>query len=188
MEREKINVSDYAQTILEALPRGILLNTRGEKFNAMVIGWGHLGVIWGAPTFAVYVREGRYTKAVLDQTGEFTLSVPLGKPDAQINRVCGSLSGRSVDKAREAGLTLVPARQVKTPAVLEYPLTLECRVLYAQKQALEALPEGIRTVMYPQNVDGTHPMANRDAHTAYIGQIVDAYILRAGADEEAKNT
>ncbi len=186
MERERINVSDYAQAILEALPRGILLNTQAEKFNSMVIGWGHLGVIWSVPTFAVYVREGRYTKGALDRAGEFTVSVPLGQADPEITRVCGSLSGRSVDKAAQARLTLVPGRLVKTPAVLEYPLTLECRVLYAQRQEPANLPEGIRTVMYPQDVDGAHPMANRDAHTAYIGQIVDAYILRAadGAGEQ----
>ena len=182
--REKINLTVYAQAILEALPRGILLNTQGEKFNSMVIGWGHLGVIWNVPTFAVYVRESRYTKAQLDRAGEFTISVPLGKPDAKINRVCGSLSGRNVDKQQEAGLTLVPGELVRTPAVLEYPLTLECKVLYAQKQELSLLPEGIRTVMYPANVDGTHPMANRDPHTAYIGQIVGAYILRPEGGKE----
>ena len=30
----------------------------------------------------------------------------------------------------------------------------------------------------PQDVDGSAPMANRDAHTDYIGQIVSAYIIR----------
>lgn len=60
----------------------------------------------------------------------------------------------------------------------EYPITLECKVLYSQKQDLSAIPENIRKQMYPQDVDGSNPMANRDAHTAYIGQIVDAYIIR----------
>ena len=54
--KEKINVFDYAERITKALPEGILLNTKHEKFNSMVIGWGHLGVIWGLPTFTVYVR------------------------------------------------------------------------------------------------------------------------------------
>ena len=48
---------------------------------------------------------------------------------------------------------------------------------YAQEQDLAAIPEDIRIRNYPQDVDGTNPMANRDAHTAYIGQIVDAYII-----------
>ena len=46
MAKEKIQVAEYASRILTALPRGILLNTQGEKFNSMVIGWGHLGFIW----------------------------------------------------------------------------------------------------------------------------------------------
>lgn len=31
--------------------------------------------------------------------------------------------------------------------------------------------------MYPQDVDGTYPGANRDAHTVYIGEIVAAYMI-----------
>ena len=75
--KESIDVFDYAGKITKTLPEGILLNTRGEKFNSMVIGWGHLGVIWGLPTFTVYVRQSRYTREQLDKTGEFTVSVPL---------------------------------------------------------------------------------------------------------------
>ena len=176
--KEKINVSDYAQHIQEALPRGILLNTMGDKFNAMVIGWGHLGVIWGRRTFVVYVREGRYTKPQLDKTGEFTISIPLEGPDGVINRVCGSLSGRDVDKVKEAGLTLAEPSVIRTPGILEYPITLECRVLYSQELDPAAIPEDIRQRFYPQDVDGSFPMSNRDVHTVYVGEIVDAYILR----------
>ena len=91
--KEKINVFDYSEQIMKALRRGILLNTNGDKFNSMVISWGHFGMIWGEPTFVVYVREHRYTKPQLDKTMEFTLSIPLDKPDPLINKVCGSLSG-----------------------------------------------------------------------------------------------
>ena len=176
--KERINVMDYSNHILAALRHGILLNTCGDKFNSMVIGWGHLGIIWGEETFTVYVREGRYTRGQLDKTREFTLSVPLEKPDPVIGRVCGHMSGRNVDKASEAGLTLADAEKIHTPAVKEYPLTIECRVLYSQKQDLSAIPEDIRRSSYPQDVDSSNPLANRDAHIAYIGKIVDAYILR----------
>ena len=105
--KEKINVFDYSEQIMKALRRGILLNTNGDKFNSMVISWGHFGMIWGEPTFVVYVREHRYTKPQLDKTMEFTLSIPLDKPDPLINKVCGSLSGHHIDKVKEANLTLV---------------------------------------------------------------------------------
>ena len=55
--KEKINVFDYAELITKTLRPGILLNSYGDKFNSMVIGWGHLGVIWGLDTFCVYVRN-----------------------------------------------------------------------------------------------------------------------------------
>ena len=67
--KETINVNDYAARIISAIPKGVLLNTNGDKFNAMVIGWGHLGTLWSRPTFHVYVRQGRYTKGQLDRTG-----------------------------------------------------------------------------------------------------------------------
>ncbi|MBQ6174993.1 MAG: flavin reductase [Clostridia bacterium] len=176
--KEKINVFDYAEHIAKALSRGFLLNTNGDKFNSMVIGWGHLGIVWGRPTFVAYVRAHRYTKAQLDKTREFTLSIPLGGIDPEINRICGSLSGSRIDKVKEAGLKLVEAEKTQTPGIAQYPLTVECRVLYAQEQDLAEIPEDIRRRAYPQDVDSTNPMANRDVHTAYIGEIVDAYIIR----------
>ena len=175
--KQTIQIADYAQTITAALPKGVLLNTMGEKFNAMVIGWGALGTVWSVPTFTVYVRESRYTKTQLDQTGEFTVSIPLHGPIPHIASVCGSKSGRDIDKVSEAGLTLEAPLHIQTPGVKEYPLTLECKVLYAQRQDLNLLPEHIREAMYPQDVDGTFPMANRDPHTAYIGQILGAYLI-----------
>ena len=172
--KEKINPFDYAGLITKALPDGILLNTQGEKFNSMVIGWGHLGVIWGLNTFTVYVRQSRYTKPQLDDTREFTLSVPLtGGLSPEVMKVCGSQSGRDVDKEKAAHLTLVEAESVRTPGILEYPLTLECRVLYRQDQALSDMPEDIVRRFYARGGD------NGDFHTAYIGEIVNAYIIRA---------
>ena len=175
--KHPIDLPAQAQHITEALPRGVLLNTNGDKFNAMVIGWGALGTVWGLPAFTVYVREGRYTRQQIEKTGEFTISVPLDGPDPAINKICGHRSGRDIDKAAEARLTLEPPQATNTPGVKEYPLTLECRLLYAQKQDLRAIPEPIRARMYPQDVDSSNPMANRDAHVAYIGQIVAAYVI-----------
>lgn len=171
--KEKINVFDYAEQLNKALPQGILLNTCGEKFNSMVIGWGHLGTIWGLPTYTVYVRQSRYTKPQLDETKEFTISAPVeGKLDKEVFRVCGSLSGRDVDKEKAAGLTLVAAEEIGTPGIREYPLTLECKVLYQQDQVLEDMPEEIRDRFYRGGSN------EGDFHTAYIGQIVSAYIIR----------
>ena len=176
--KERIEITDYANLITKVLPKGILLNTNGDKFNSMVIGWGHLGTLWGRPTFHVYVRQSRYTKKQLDKTKEFTISVPLDGIDPEINRICGALSGFDIDKEKEAGFSLEPAEKISTPGIRQYPLTIECKVLYVQDQDLSMIPEDICERMYPQNASGTDLMANRDFHTMYVGEIVDAYIIR----------
>jgi flavin reductase (DIM6/NTAB) family NADH-FMN oxidoreductase RutF len=171
MRKEKINVFDYAKEITSVLRPGILLNTNGDKFNSMVIGWGHLGIIWGMETFTVYVRQSRYTKAQIDKTKEFTLSVPVdNKFDKEIIRVCGSLSGNDINKADY--VTLVEPSTNKTPGIKEYPLTLECEVLYSQDQNLDDIPPAVIERYYGKEDD----IGN--FHTAYIGKIVDAYIIR----------
>lgn len=176
--KEKIKITDYANIITEALPKGILLNSQHTKFNSMIIGWGGLGTVWGRPAFTVYVREHRFTKSQLDKTGEFTISVPMDKTIPVIAKVCGTQSGRDVDKEIAANLTLEEPEIIHVPGIKEYPLTLECKILYSQRQELEWIPADIRNRMYPQDVDGTYFMANRDPHTAYIGEIVAAYIIK----------
>ena len=167
--KEKINVFDYAELIDKAIHPGVLLNTNGDKFNSMVIGWGHLGVIWGINTFVVYVRQSRYTKAQIDKTMEFTISVPMGETKyPKIFEVCGTMSGRDVNKADY--VTLEEPATNHTPGIREYPLTIECEVIYKQDQDLDAIAPEVRNKHY-----GSDPP---DFHTCYIGRIVDAYIIK----------
>ena len=178
MERKKIVVADYAKNILEALPKGILLTSKAEgRVNSMTIGWGTLGIEWSTPVFVAFIREHRFTRELLDKNPEFTVNVPLGEFDKKILGICGGKCGRNLDKISAAGLTLVDSETISVPAVRELPLTLECKIVYQQKQELPAIIEQYRTKFYPQDVDGSAVGANRDAHIAYYGEIVNAYIL-----------
>lgn len=172
----KINAADYAETIIKSIPKGCLVTTKaGEKVNSMVIGWGTYGVEWGRPMFVIYIREGRFTREQLDKNPEFTVNVPMGDFDKKIMKVCGSLSGRNIDKVTEAGLTLVDSEEVSVPGIKELPLTLECKVVFRQRQELELIAEKFMNC-YPQDVPSTNPMGNKDPHIAYYGEIVNAYI------------
>ena len=178
MQRKKIIVADYAKNILEALPKGILLTSKaGDRVNSMTIGWGTLGIEWSTPIFVAFIREHRFTRELLDKNPEFTVNIPFGEFNKKILGVCGSKCGRNLDKIAEAGLTLVDSEMVSVPAVKELPLTLECKIVYQQKQELPAIFEDYRTKFYPQDVDGSAVGANRDAHIAYYGEIVSAYII-----------
>ncbi len=177
MRKVPIDPKDRAELIEKALQKGILLNTSDEKFNTMVIGWGALGITWRRPTFTVYVREGRYTRKALDCKREFTVSIPLSGVDPHIHYTCGKRSGRDIDKVKEASLTLAEPDVIRTPGILEYPLTLECRVLFSGVLKKEDLPDEVRQACYPETRDSSHAGANTDDHLMYIGEIVSAYIL-----------
>lgn len=176
--KKEINVLDYASEIMNGVKRGALLTTKvNGKVNTMTISWGTLGIEWGKNIFITFVRENRLTREMLDAHPEFTVSVPTAASDKKIGSFCGLNSGRDVDKITAMNLTLVDADEISVPGIREYPLTLECRLLYKQPQDPEAIPASIRERDYPQDVDSTAPLANKDYHTAYYGEIVKAYLL-----------
>ena len=171
--KKQVNVFDYAGDICKALPKGILITTKnGDFVNTMTIGWGHLGIEWGKPIFVAYVRETRHTKTMLENNGEFTINVPMGSVDKNILGFCGTKSGRDLDKIQELGLHLVDSDVVSVPGIAELPLTLECKVIYKQKQDLSAIPEDIIKRYYPADNTGF-----QDYHYAYYGEIVNAYLI-----------
>ncbi len=171
--RKEINVWDYAKQITENVGKGILLTTQAEgKPNTMTIGWGTLGVQWGKPIFIVFVRESRYTKQLLEKNGQFTINVPMGEFDKNILSVCGTKSGRDMDKFQVLGLTAVPGQTVDVPAIKELPLTLECKVIYKQDQDPAAIDPECDKRYYAKGTANEN-----DYHTAYYGEITAAYIV-----------
>ena len=171
--KKSVNVFEYSNRICSAMKRGVLLTTAsGDKVNTMTIGWGHVGIEWGKAIFVAYVRESRYTKALLDETGEFTVNVPLEEADPKILGYCGTKSGRECDKIRDMDLTVVESEKIRVPGIKEFPLTLECKVLFSQVQDPVLLPPDIQKRFYPTD-SGEFP----DAHTAYYGEILNAYLI-----------
>ena len=140
--KKYVNAKDYANEIIKAIPKGVLVTTKvGDKVNSMTIGWGTYGTEWSTEMFAVYVRLSRYTREMLDQNPEFTINVPMDtiEPERlkEILKICGSKSGRDMDKIGELGLTLEEGEEISVPGLKELPLTLECKVVYRQKQNIE---------------------------------------------------
>lgn len=166
--KRKIDAFSYANEILQAVGKGVLMTTKADgQVDTMTIGWGTMGIQWGKPIFIAYVRESRYTKTLVDKNPEFTINVPYGEYDKSILGFCGTKSGRDTDKIKELGLHLEEGETVSVPAVRELPLTLECKVIYKQEQIKEAIAPDALARYYPEG----------DFHTAYYGQIMDAYIV-----------
>jgi len=178
MNKRKIDVAEYAGDIYRAINKGILLNTKADgKVNTMTIGWGTFGYNWSKPTFAVYVRDGRATREILDKNPEFTVSIPSGNYDRKIIGYTGTHSARNTDKIKDLGLTLVESDNISVPAIKELPLTIECKVMYRQIMEIELMSNDMVTSLYPQDVPSENVGANKDPHVMYYGEIIDAYII-----------
>lgn len=172
--KQQIDVFDFAGHICKAMKKGILLTTKaGDKINTMTIGWGKIGIEWNKPVFIAYVRETRYTKQLLEEHGEFTVNIPMGNIDSRILSYCGQKSGRDTDKISDLNLALVDSDIIDVPGIQQLPLTLECRVIYKQKQDVRSLPSSVVDRFYPiLDKDGF-----QDYHIAYYGEIVNAYLI-----------
>ena len=176
--KQQINPFDYAGDICKAMKKGILLTTKNtDKVNTMTIGWGTIGIEWGKPIFIAYVRESRFTKQILADNPEFTVNIPYGEFDAKVLGLCGTKSGRDMDKIAKAALTLVESDVISVPGIKEFPLTLECKVIYQQKQDLSILPEAILDRYYPSDPSCPYAGSDRDYHYAYYAEIVNAYLI-----------
>lgn len=172
MKRKKIDVTEYAGVITKALEKGAFLTSQADgKVNTMVIGWGHIGRIWEKPVFVAYVRTSRFTRELLDKSPEFTVNIPINGYSKEAFAIGGTKSGRDMDKLKEAHLTAMPAEVISVPAIKEFPLTLECRIIYREEQDASRLPESIQKQFY--SVDTAE-------HIFYYGEIVAAYILEEG--------
>ena len=132
-----------------------------EACNTMTASWGGVGVLWQAPAATCYVRPQRYTKKFLDEQEYFTLTFfPEEYRDAL--KLCGTKSGRDVDKVKECGFTVKTAA-CGAPYFAEAELVLVCRKRYAQDFDPAAIPADVKAKQYP----------NEDYHTMYIGEIVE---------------
>lgn len=173
MKKTPIDVIEQAGLIMAALKKGILITSAKDgKVNSMTISWGALGIEWNKNIFTTYVRESRFTRTFIEETGEFTVNLPIGAFDPQITKICGSKSGRDCDKIKELNLHPVAGDEVQVPGLLELPLTLECRIVMKSLQDPMAMTPDCAK-WYPEDAGS----GKADRHIAYHAEILRAYII-----------
>lgn len=145
--------------------RGLLLGAYDKtgRANAMTIGWGSIGSIWGLPMWIVLVRPSRYTYECIEHSRAFTVCAP-GEDLAQACGVCGTKSGRQGDKLAECGLTVGRAAHVAAPVIEQCPMIYECQVVHYNDVVPSALAPEIQHGAY----------RNGDYHRVYYGKIIAA--------------
>lgn len=137
---------------------------REGDMNAMTIGWGTWGVLWGRPVVTVYVSSSRYTYDFMERNDYFTVTGFPAERKPALSYI-GSHSGRDSDKLQEAGLT-PEFTELGNPIFREANLAVECKLLYKQPFDVEQVPDRIKQ-MY---ANGT------GVHTMYVGEILHIWV------------
>lgn len=98
-----------------------------EKSNLTAVEW-MTPVSEKPPSLAISLSNSSLTLGLLCTSMEFVVAIPTEKLREAV-LLCGTTSGKFIDKFEEAKLTQVKAKKVSAPLILEAAANLECRVL-----------------------------------------------------------
>ena len=128
---EKIDPKSLNQNVFSMIGDQWMLITAGtrEQCNTMTASWGGLGVLWGKPVATVYIRPQRYTLEFVEREDRFTLCF-FGEEYRKALALCGSKSGRDIDKVKECSFTV--EMEDGAPYFAEADLVLVCKKAYWQ--------------------------------------------------------
>ena len=161
----RMDPKELNQNVFSLIGEQWMLITAGtkERCNTMTASWGGLGVLWGKPVATIYIRPQRYTLEFVENSGYFTLSF-FDETYRKALALCGSKSGREIDKGKECGFTVAEA-EGGAPYFAEAELVLVCRKAYWQDMdPAHFLDPEVDGKWYP----------GKDYHRIFIGEIVEA--------------
>ena len=98
--------------------RGAFLTVKNNQgVNTMTISWGYIGFSWNKPYFIAMVRPQRYTYEFLKTAKDYTISIPYSDDMKKALTICGTKSGKDIDKAKEANIKFLTSKTVSSPIV-----------------------------------------------------------------------
>ena len=161
MAFREISVEELKDNPFTLINKDWMLITAGnrEKHNTMTASWGGVGELWGRYVSTIYIRPQRYTLEFVEREDYYSLCF-FGPDCRQALNLCGSKSGREIDKDAATGLT--PCFDEAAPYYEQARLVFLCRKLY--RQDLEEgcfLDKGLLEKWY-----------DNDLHRMFIGAIV----------------
>ena len=164
---ENVDPKTLDFNVFSAIGDQWMLITAGtkDKCNTMTASWGGLGILWGAPMALAYIRPQRYTRQFVDDKESFTLSFFSQDYRKQLS-LCGSKSGRDIDKVKECGFTVAQA-QGGAPYFEQADLVFVCRKRMVVPMDPAAMPQDVKEKWY-----------ENDYHIMYWGEIVETLVRK----------
>jgi len=113
--------------LLPSRPIYLASTADGKKKNIITIGM--FASFSGTPRLVgIGISPKRYSYELIRRSGEFVVNVPTRRL-IKAASLCGSKSGRDIDKFEAAKLTPIRGRKVSAPLIKECPVNLECKVV-----------------------------------------------------------
>ncbi len=159
--KKEINVRELKDNFVKMISNDWALLTAGtfDDFNTMTVSWGGVGELWNKDVCFVFVRPQRYTYEFMEKNDYFALSFFGGDYKKELG-ICGSKSGKDIDKIVETGLT--PVNYDNAVGFNEAKVNVVLKKLAYQ----DMKPEGFLDESIMKNY------ANNDFHRVYVGEIV----------------
>lgn len=129
-----------------------------QKHNMMTASWGFFGEMWGKDCAIAAIRPTRYTFSLTEENDCFALCFMGDNRDC--HKVCGSESGRDIDKVEKTGLT--PVFNTGTMYFEEARLVLIVKKMYSDFLHGENFCDKATAGKW----------YNNDYHKLYFGEIV----------------
>ena len=109
---------------------GIVGVGKKEDANIMTISWGQMGILWHKKVVTLYIRESRYTKELLEKYDTVTVSFLDHEKYKKELALCGSITGRGIDKFKACNLNSVSDIDTPYTYVKEAFLVLKAKKIY----------------------------------------------------------
>lgn len=163
--KKEISARELQGNFIKMLSEDWALLTAGtiDNFNTMTVSWGGVGELWNKDVGFVFVRPQRYTYEFIEKNDYFSLSF-FGSEFKKELGVCGSKSGRDIDKMAETGFT--PVDLGNAVDFQQSKITIVMKKLACQ----DMKPDGFLDDSIMKNY------ANNDFHRIYVGEIVKILI------------
>ena len=104
---------------------------RPDNWNMLTVAW--TGTICSDPAMCyISVRPQRASYPLIVENKEFTINLTTENMTRAVDWA-GVKSGRDFNKWKKTGLTPIPGEKVKSPTILESPLSIECKIMEIKK-------------------------------------------------------
>ena len=161
-----IKPTEIPGNAIQQIGHDSMLITAGNKdhFNTMTAAWGGIGFLWKEPMATIFIRPQRYTYEFTEKYDTFSLCFFDGSQKEAL-RICGTKSGRDIDKMEATGLT--PLSTESGNIYFEQAqLVLECKKVYYDDIRAENFLDPRPDKSYPK----------KDYHRMYIGFITNCLL------------